>query len=47
MDKELALARLNLLLKTQWAEYRHRMNYLERRLRWGWMLPRWMMRGRR
>lgn len=34
MDKELALARLNLLLKQQYVEYRHRMNYIERRLRW-------------
>ena len=34
MDKGLALARLNLLLKTQYVEYRHRMNYLKQRLRW-------------
>ena len=34
MDKGLALARLNLLLKKQHAEYRHRMNYLAWRLRW-------------
>ena len=37
MDKGLALARLNLLLKTQYAEYRHRMNYLKSHLKWRWM----------
>ena len=39
MDKGLALARLNLLLKTQWAEYRHRMNYLAQRLHWSTQRP--------
>ena len=34
MDKGLAMARLNLLLKKQWAEYRSRMNYLKRHLKW-------------
>ena len=44
MDKGLALARLNLLLKKQWAEYRHRMNYLERRLHWSTQRPTIMRR---
>lgn len=38
---------LNRLLRKQQMEYQMRMLYLAQRLRWGWMLPRWMMRGRR
>ena len=38
---------LKKLLQKQQMAYRMRMLYLAQRLRWGWMLPRWMMRGRR
>ena len=36
MDKGLALARLNLMLKKQHAEWRHRMIYLATQLGWNW-----------
>ena len=39
--------RLNKVLRKQYREYRHRMEYIGRRLRWPSMMPKWMMRGRR
>ena len=44
MDKGLALARLNLLLKKQHAEWRHRMIYLATQL--GWNRPTRVVIGR-
>lgn len=38
---------LRYVLNKQQMRYRMRMLYLAQRLHWGWMLPRWMMRGRR
>ena len=47
MEKETPLARLNKLMMEQHKQYRMRMLYIAQTLHWGWMLPRWMMRGRR
>ena len=44
MDKDLALERINLLMKKQHAEYRHRMNYLGIVL--GWNRPKRVLTGR-
>ena len=38
---------LNRLLRKQWTEQKMRLDYLAQHLRWGWMLPRWMIRGRK
>ena len=39
--------KLRKLLNEQQMAYRMRMLYIAQTLHWGWMLPRWMMRGRR
>ena len=38
---------LNRLLRKQHTEQLMRIQYIGQRLRWGWLLPRWMLRGRR
>ena len=45
MDKGLALARLNLLLKKQHVEYRKRMNYIGYALGWNRKRLRMPFRG--
>lgn len=46
MNREEALARLNMLLNKQHIEYRMRMNYLARRLGWNRPTRVWPRRGK-